>query len=242
MAEVKWIKLYTDMFEISRKLKQIEAEPKGDTILIIWIKLLLLAGRINDGGAIYITPEKPYTDVALASELRRPTKAVKTALSLFEEYDMIYTEGGIIYVSSWEKYQNIDGMEKIRERDRERKRAKRAEKGKNVRGMSADKSTDVREVSEQSPCTELDTRYKNKDIDTFTTTTTDARACACEAPNLAEVFIYFRENCDEDAISEASKFHAYNANRGWDCLPDWEATADLWIARIGECNKGKGGA
>lgn len=239
MAEVKWIKLYVDMFEISRKLKSIENITKGDTILIIWIKLLLLAGRINDGGAIYITPEMPYNCAGLASELRRSPKIVKTALDLFEDYGMIYTEDGIIYISSWEKYQNIDGMEKIRERDRERKRAKRAEKGKNVRGMSADKSTDVREMSEQSPCTELDIRIKNKDIDTFTTTTTDARACACEAPNIAEVFMYFRENCDEDAISEASKFHAYNANRGWDCLPDWKVTADLWIARIGEDRGGK---
>lgn len=231
MAEVKWIKLYVDMFEISRKLKAIENITKGDTILIIWIKLLLLAGRINDGGAIYITPEKPYTHACLASELRRSPKIVKTALDLFEEYGMIYTEDGIIYISSWEKYQNIDGMEKIREQTRERVTRCRQKKKCNVTS-----NVTVTQCNE----TELDIRNKNKDIDTFTTTTTDVRACACEAPNLAEVFMYFRENCDEDALSEASKFHAYNATRGWDCLPDWEAAADLWIARISE--HGKGGA
>ena len=61
-----------------------------------------------------------------------------------------------------------------------------------------------------------------------TTTTTEA------APTLTEVYMYFRSCMDEDYISEAEKFHAYNAKRGWDCLPEWEATADLWIARIGE--------
>lgn len=67
----------------------------------------------------------------------------------------------------------------------------------------------------------------------FTTTTTEA------APTLTEVYIYFRSCIDEDYISEAEKFHAYNAKRGWDCLPNWKATADLWIARIGEDRRTK---
>lgn len=66
----------------------------------------------------------------------------------------------------------------------------------------------------------------------ITTTTTEA------APTLSEVYMYFRSCMDEDYIPEAEKFHAYNANRGWDCLPDWKATADLWIARIRDYKKG----
>ena len=42
------------------------------------------------------------------------------------------------------------------------------------------------------------------------------------------------EMLDEDAIKEAEKFHAYNANKGWTCLPEWEKAADLWIARIND--------
>ena len=64
------------------------------------------------------------------------------------------------------------------------------------------------------------------------TTTTTA-----EPPSLSEVYIYFAEYI-ENAPKEAEKFHAYNANKGWTCLPNWKATADLWIARIGE-NGGK---
>ena len=60
---------------------------------------------------------------------------------------------------------------------------------------------------------------------------------AHEAPTLTEVYMYFRNCCDEDYLTEADKFHAYNANRGWDCLPDWKTTADLWIARIKEHKK-----
>lgn len=70
-------------------------------------------------------------------------------------------------------------------------------------------------------------------LDIFTTTTTEV------APSLTEVYLYFRSLCDEDATTEADKFHAYNTNRGWDCLPDWKATADLWIARIGDRRRGR---
>jgi hypothetical protein len=75
--------------------------------------------------------------------------------------------------------------------------------------------------------------YKEKETDLDITTTT-----TWGAPSLSEVFLYFHEWLDEDIPKEAEKFHAYNANRGWDCLPDWKATADLWIARISDHIKG----
>lgn len=120
MADVKWIKVSTDMFESNRKIKQIEMMPEGDTILVIWFKLLLLAGNVNDGGAIYITPEIPYNDEELAYELRKHPKTVKAALSVFERYGMIEIVDGVLILSSWEKYQNIEGMERIREQTRAR--------------------------------------------------------------------------------------------------------------------------
>lgn len=120
MAEVKWIKVSTDMFNANRKIKQIELMPEGDTILVIWLKLLLLAGNINDGGQIYLTPDIPYTDDMLANELRRPLTTVKLALSIFEKFGMIEIREDILKLSSWEKYQNIEGMDKIREQNRMR--------------------------------------------------------------------------------------------------------------------------
>ena len=126
MAEVQWIKIYTNMFDISRKIKKIERMPQGDTILIIWFKLLTLAGKINDGGAIYITKKFPYDMESLADELRRNEDITQKALSTLEMFDMIEWVDGFIYISSWEEYQNIEGMEKLREQNRERKRLQRA--------------------------------------------------------------------------------------------------------------------
>jgi predicted phage replisome organizer len=130
MSDVKWIKVSTNMFDSSRKIKQIELMPEGDTILVIWLKLLLLAGNINDGGQIYLTPEIPYTDEMLANELRRPLNTVRMALNLFVKFGMIEIVDDILQLSSWEKYQSIDKLAEIREKNRlsqQRSRARRKE-------------------------------------------------------------------------------------------------------------------
>ena len=78
----------------------------------------------------------------------------------------------------------------------------------------------------------VDNCPQDKDIDIdIPTTTTEV------APTFSQVGRYFCSNMDGDYTSEAEKFHAYNAKRGWDCLPKWEETADLWIARIKKHNK-----
>lgn len=120
MAEVKWIKVSTDMFNNNRKITQIEHMPEGDTMLVIWLKLLLLAGNINDGGAIYLTPEIPYTEEMLSTELDRPLTTVKMALKVFEQFGMIEIIDNVYYLSSWEKYQNTDKLAEIREKTRKR--------------------------------------------------------------------------------------------------------------------------
>lgn len=140
MGEVKWIKVSTEMFESNRKIKQIELMPEGDTILVIWLKLLLLAGNVNDGGAIYLTPEIPYTDEMLANELRRPITTVRMALSVFEKFGMIEIIDDILHLSSWEKYQNTDRLAEIREQNRLAQQRSRAKK-KLLQGVN-DKSYD----------------------------------------------------------------------------------------------------
>lgn len=137
MAEVKWIKVSTDMFDGSRKIKQIEMMPEGDTILVIWLKLLLLAGNVNDGGAIYLTPEIPYTEEMLATELRRPLNTVKMALAVFERFGMIEIVDDILHLSAWEKYQSVDKLAEIREQNRLRQQQKR-ERQKLLAEMSRD--------------------------------------------------------------------------------------------------------
>lgn len=119
MSDVKWIKLSTDIFD-NRKIRQIEKMPDGDAIIVIWLKLLILAGCVNDGGLIYFTRDIPYTEQLLATHFDKPLAVVQFALKTFEQFDMIQIVDKLILVSNWEKYQNVDGLEKVREKTRER--------------------------------------------------------------------------------------------------------------------------
>ncbi len=125
MAEIKWIKIATDIFD-NRKIRQIEMLPEGDSIIVIWVKLICLAGVVNDSGLIYLTRDIPYTDEMLATEFKRPLNIVRLALATFQQFGMIEIVDNIIHLSSWEKYQNVEGMELVREQTRKRVAAHRA--------------------------------------------------------------------------------------------------------------------
>ena len=123
MAEIKWVKLATDIFS-NRKIRQIEAMPEGDTMVLVWVKLLCLAGQINDNGNIYLTEGVPYTPESLAREFGRDTNIVHLALETFCKFNMVdCDEDGIIHITSWDEYQSVNGMEmaKIKHRERQRK-------------------------------------------------------------------------------------------------------------------------
>lgn len=120
MKKVEWIKLYLDLFD-NEKIKQIADLPKGDTLIVIWIKLLILAGKRNDNGYIYLTPSIPFTDKMLAASLQKPLPTVRLALDTFSSFGMIeLRDDCYIIVKNWKKYQNVDGLEKVRDQTRDR--------------------------------------------------------------------------------------------------------------------------
>lgn len=127
MAEVKWVKLTTDMFD-NRKIKHLRKLPEGNNIVLIWVMLLTMAGRCNSGGMIFLTENIPYTPKMLADELDFEENTVNLALRALEQLDMIVMDNGFFSIAGWEEYQNIEGMDKIREQNRLRKQKQRAKK------------------------------------------------------------------------------------------------------------------
>lgn len=127
MAEVKWIKITTDMFD-NRKIKYLRKLPDGDCIVLIWVMLLTMAGRCNAGGRIYLTEDIPYTPKMLAYELDFPENTVILALQALENLNMIVSQDDGFSVVGWDEYQNIEGMDRIREQTRARVAAHREKK------------------------------------------------------------------------------------------------------------------
>ena len=117
MTDVKWIKLASDIFN-NRKIKTIETRTDGDAIIVLWLKLLCLAGSTNDCGLVYLTPEIPYTAEILAAQFGRPLPLVLEALQIFERFGMIEKTPERIQIKNWDKYQSIEGLERVREQTR----------------------------------------------------------------------------------------------------------------------------
>lgn len=124
---VKWIKITTDMFD-NRKIKHLRKLPDGNNIVLIWVMLLTMAGRCNSNGMIFLTENIPYTPKMLSDELDFEENTVQLALNALEQLGMIVTDNGFFSIAGWEEYQNIEGMERIREQNRIRKQRQRDNK------------------------------------------------------------------------------------------------------------------
>lgn len=117
MAEIKWIKITTDIFD-DEKILLIESLPEADSLIVIWFKLLSFAGKSNNNGVFMLSDRIPYTDEMLATIFRRPLNTVRMALKTFVDFGMIEYIDGVLTIPKWEKHQNVDGMDKIREQNR----------------------------------------------------------------------------------------------------------------------------
>ena len=125
MAGVSWVKITVDMFD-NRKIKHLRRLPEGNSIVLIWVMLLTMAGRCNANGMIFLTEDIPYSPKMLADELDFEENTVVLALEALERLNMVHTNNeGFYSIAGWEEYQNIEGMDKIREQNRLRKQRQR---------------------------------------------------------------------------------------------------------------------
>lgn len=146
MADISWIKLNIDMFD-NRKIKHLRRLPDGNSIVLIWVMLLTMAGRTNNNGAIYLTENIPYTPKMLADELDFEEATISLALNALERFGMIeQLQDGVIMIPSWAEYQNIDGMEKVREQKRLAQQRWR-DKQKMLKEATVDSTVDSTETS-----------------------------------------------------------------------------------------------
>lgn len=141
MADVKWIKITTDIFD-DEKILLIEALPDADSIIVIWFKLLCLAGKMNNSGVFLINDKIAYTDKMLAAVFRRKESTVKLALDTFEQFGMIEVVNDVITIPNWDKHQTLDAYEKKKERDR-LYQAERRTKQRLIADKSSDNTSDV---------------------------------------------------------------------------------------------------
>lgn len=110
MADVKWIKITTDIFD-DEKILLIESLPDAYSIIVVWFKLLCLAGKQNNSGVFMMNNQIAYTDKMLATIFRMKETTVQLALQTFEQFGMVEIIDGVITIPNWGKHQNLDQLE-----------------------------------------------------------------------------------------------------------------------------------
>jgi len=104
----------------NKKIKRIRTLPEGNNIVLIWVLLLAQAGECNKSGALYLTDTLPFRVDDLAVEFDFEIQVINLAIITLEKFSMIEVFDEVIYIKNWGEYQNIDGLEKMREQARVR--------------------------------------------------------------------------------------------------------------------------
>lgn len=216
VAEVKWIKIVTDIFD-DEKVLLIETLPEADSIIVIWFKLLCLAGKQNNSGVFVMNGKIPYTDKMLATIFRRNENTVKLALETFKNFGMIEIIDDVITIPNWEKHQKLDQLEIAKEQTRKRV-AKYREKQKKLANGEKKACNVTREVTvTQSNADRIDKIRIDKiriDKDTAEITEYYENNIGMISPAVAELlFSYLEDFEDYRIIIEAIKIATLNNKR-----------------------------
>lgn len=216
MAEVKWIKICTDIFG-DEKILLIENMPEADGIIVIWFKLLCLAGKQNNSGVFMLNDRIAYTDEMLATIFRRPLNTIRLALETFKQFKMIEIIENTITIPNWEKYQSLDALETAREKTRRRVAAHREKQKQLIGGNACNVTVTPLDKNKIREDIEKDKESKKKASSRFI------------PPSLDEVKWYcIQRNNNVDA----ERFIDYYTSNGWkvgkNSMKDWKAAVRTW--------------
>lgn len=234
MADVKWIKICTDIFN-DEKMVLIENMPEADAVIVIWFKLLCMAGKQNNSGVFMMNDKIAYTDEMLATVFRRPLNTVRLALKTFETYGMIEIVDNVVTIPNWEKHQSLDAMEKAKEQNRLRV-ARYREKQKQLVSNIDEDSNGYCNVTKHYDV--MESNAVDKDIDEDIDKDIDIdkekdikkkKTNRFTPPTLNEVRDYcFSRNNNVDP----ERFIDYYTSNGWkvgkNSMKDWKAAVRTW--------------
>ena len=169
-----WIKLSTGIFD-DEKIKLIELLPEGDSLLVIWLKLLCFAGKTDNDGVFRLNKEIPYNAEMLAGIFNRKPSTVRTALDVFQKFGMVTIIDDAYALPNWPKYQSdSDALAKSQEKNRLRQKKwydkhkkqllESSSRKPNVRSNDSNVSLTATEVEEDKELEEeLDKEESTKD-------------------------------------------------------------------------------
>ena len=98
------------------KIKIIRKMPDGAKLFELWIGILCLAMKSSRAGTLEIGVGIPFTEETLAEHLDIPLKTTRMGLQVFNKFHMVEVwSDGTIFISNFEKHQELEKIEKNKE-------------------------------------------------------------------------------------------------------------------------------
>lgn len=232
MADVKWIKIVTDIFD-DEKIMLIESLPEADSIIVIWFKLLCLAGKQNNSGVFQINGRIPYTEEMFATIFRRKINTVRLALHTFEQYGMIEIINNTVTIPNWGKHQTLDQIERNREYMKNYMRKRREEQRLLAEGETSCKTNSKN--NRKSNVNGADKRRKEKKREDESIADEAPKRKRFTPPTVEDVRSYADEKEWTPQEFNPDRFVDFYSSKGWkvgrETMKDWKAAARGWVAR-----------
>ena len=161
MAQVQWLKVYTDIFD-NEKIKKLLRNRDGDSYLRVWIQLLTLAGKSNSHGAILLGENIPMSLEDLAKVVHKTLNKLTKIIQSLNELDMIFVEDDTIFIKNWDVYQSADKLERMQENARRRVQKCREKKKLGNVTETLGNTTDKNRIDKIRKETESGTNVENE--------------------------------------------------------------------------------
>jgi predicted phage replisome organizer len=135
-----WIKIMCSLLD-HRKIKMIRKGPEGNTLVLLWLLMLIEAGKCNRGGYLMVSDSLPYSaeTLSMVTDISLPT--VQLGLVTFAGLDMVDQQDGAIFIRNWGKYQSEDKLEARREKERIRQQRHRQNEREKIRALPVSDQT-----------------------------------------------------------------------------------------------------
>lgn len=237
MADVKWIKVVTNIFD-DEKIKYIETLPKGNEYIVLWFKLLCQAGKSNQNGALMLTDKISYNQNFLSSILSVKFETLAEAINLFTELEMIENLDGKLVLLNWEKHQNAEKLERMKIQNRERV-ARYKNKNTNEPLIEHYESINEPLAEHYINATDID-KDIDKDINNIINEENIQKSKKFVKPTIEEIGEYIFQN---NFKVDKNVFYDYYESNGWKIgkapMKDWKATVRRWNSTSGQYSNKK---
>ncbi|MBR5782847.1 MAG: phage replisome organizer N-terminal domain-containing protein [Clostridia bacterium] len=228
MPEMKWIKVDCNLFD-NRKIKYLMRLERGEERVLLWVRLLCLAGKLGNLGRLMMTKNLPFTSELLAEEFGLERTFVKDTIGVMLSLDMLSKEQGCLCISGWVEHQSVSKGQKLKEQNRIRKQRQR----QNVTQMSRI-CHDIEENREEERRKEESRAQENEElqkcqsvIDIYNARCLSLSRVRHLSPTRQQAIMYLLEKYSmaefEDLFdaAERSSYLTGKNERGWKATFDW---------------------